>query len=786
MCLVSTAIVILLSLHFCLVPALPDERQVSVFHDKNEVNNFLAKELELFRHFGICRSENQSIAVCGIGDPQPARNLIELQRSSCQCDDRCYLYQDCCIDKASTYSFNGPPLSCRQVRGEDVAWLYIYVYQQCPTNWRDDFVKEMCEMEATERDKMGLPYDHLQDLPVQSETTGQFYRNIYCAICNDDTQVVKWKTYFYCNGDSQRSEYSLMDEPDFSNAYYAPHTKNFRRVKVGDRLKNCVIVVKNFELSRLLLEHGARLCKETISSCPNGTDEVSSFKCNSYTSYVYKKRNGIYKNFHCALCNGVPVDDLICEDPFYPPFQGTPAWTATGRFALTMLFDFNFAGGQEEIGRLSPCLLQEGQVWDPIFRKCQNFTCGSLYKKEGSKCVPIDVSKEEGLKSSCPKITLNKENFHLLSDGNVFINLTGKHLSEDKYEVHKREGSFIIEILICADDEHLLPYSILHSWISLIVLIISIICLILHLTVYGLLEKLRNRPGKILMSLAFSLLCGHLFLLLGPNFRDINWLCYSNGVMIHFGYIAAFSWMSVMAYDIHETFTVTQTNNSKKSNLFQKYSLFTWISTLLLVALSITIDQTLPMKSDFRPKYAEPICWLNSRKGLLVFFVVPATCLLIANIILFVITAFHIRKVSRQTKMVNNFSDKVRYFLYLKLSVVLGLAWTLGLVAGLTRMDAFWYPFIILNGLQGALIFIAFTIKRNILNMLAVKLKIRSDKYRMGKRSGIKAAMYSSLSNLTTLQTSLSSQIPTETKEQEMLKAVRKINPDAALAESRN
>ncbi|GIY29840.1 g_PROTEIN_RECEP_F2_4 domain-containing protein [Caerostris extrusa] len=135
--------------------------------------------------------------------------------------------------------------------------------------------------------------------------------------------------------------------------------------------------------------------------------------------------------------------------------------------------------------------------------------------------------------------------------------------------------------------------------------------------------------------------------------------------------------------------------------------------------------------------------------------------------------------------MVSNFSDKVRYFLYLKLSVVLGLAWTLGLIAGLTRMDAFWYPFIILNGLQGALIFIAFTIKRNILHMLAVKLKIRSEKYSMGKRTGIKAAMYSSLSNLTTLQTSLSSQIPTLSRQQEMLKAVRKINPDSVIDDKR-
>ncbi|GFR31631.1 g_PROTEIN_RECEP_F2_4 domain-containing protein [Trichonephila clavata] len=727
--LVSAVVVILLSLLCRMVPGLPDDRDTSLFHDRSV--NILVKELELFKNIGICRTEiDSSIGTCGIGEISPILNWIDLKRSSCYCDNLCSEYQDCCIDKVGFANAKSLNWSCREVRGINISRIPIYVYQRCPKNWDDDFIKDMCEMEATERERLKLSFDHLQDLPVQSETTNTFYRNVYCAICNGDTQLVKWETYLYCNGDSGRNGDSFMDDPDFSDAVYVPRTMNFRRVKINGRLRNCQINVKKFKLPSLVTDSGARLCKPVINSCPDGVDSESISKCNAYTSYVYRvptSKKEIYKNFHCALCNGVPIESLSCIDPSMGPVYGNP-WGATGKAPMTMLFDFNYQGGLEEVGNLSPCLLHEGQIWDPIFRKCQNFTCGTLYKREGSRCVPISISDENGLKDSCPKVILNSENFHLLTDGSVYINKTMKYIGKDEYEVHKRENNVVLQIATCVDDTHLLPYSIVHSWLSAIVLSISIVCLILHLIIYGMLEKLRNHPGKILMSLAVSLLCGHLFLLLGPYFRDIFWLCYLNGALIHFGYIAAFSWMSVMAFDIHGTFSVTHKHNSSKLKVFLKYSLFAWLCTASLVLLSIVIDNSLSKGSSFRPRYAEPTCWLNSKKGLLIFFVTPATILLIANFVLFGITAFHIRKVSRQTKMVNNFSDK-----------------------------------------------------KNTLKMLAIKLKIRSDKYRMGERGGLKAAMYSSLSNLTTLQTTSSSQIPSLSNDKEMLKAVRKINPDTII-----
>lgn len=797
MCLVN-AVVILLSLVECY-QSVGDERDRQGTGQRGLLS--VEREREMFLLSEVCGNRSE-IEVCGDGEVGEVRTLNQLKRSNCRCDDHCFEYGDCCIDKVlsrrsgALRSSDGltatsreisrtQSWTCREVRTSNESMVEIYVYQKCSTDWEDDFIRGMCEIEAIVREKMRLDFDHLQDIPVIGETTRKFYRNVYCAICNHDVQLYKMDSRIYCNGDSTDSFNRQDRNLDFTNAVYHPRTMMYRKVKVGKKLKNCHIRVDNFKLSRLVPEYGARLCKPIVDVCPINTSIETQQKCKDYSSYVYQdtavlSKRKVYKNFHCAQCNGIPAENLSCYDLYGLIVR------RTDESSLSILFDFNFRGGSGSIGRRNSCLMSEGQMWDPIYGRCRNVTCGSMHKREKFQCIPLNESDlVTGMKNTCLKIILDSYEFALMSNGSVYINKTMQILSPEEFEVHSTENKVVVKIAVCLDSSlHLLPYSKAHSWLSVITLSISITCLILHLVVYSLLEKLRNCPGKVLMSLSASLLIGHIFLLLGPHFMSTFWMCYINGVATHFGYLSAFSWMSVMAFDIHGTFSVTQSHNTRKQKAFVRYSLYAWLSSLTAVVFSVVIDNSLYSNSDIRPKYGDPICWFNNRKGLLVFFVVPATILLIANISLFAVTAFHIRKVSRQTKMVNNFSDKVRYYLYLKLAVVLGLTWILGLIAGITQMDAFWYPFIVLNGLQGALIFLSFTIKRSILHMLAVKLKLRSDKYRIGKPSGIKAAMYSSLSNLT-LQTTTSSQIPSLSEKKDMLKSFRKINPDAVV-EHRN
>ncbi|KAJ9577975.1 hypothetical protein L9F63_025167, partial [Diploptera punctata] len=132
------------------------------------------------------------------------------------------------------------------------------------------------------------------------------------------------------------------------------------------------------------------------------------------------------------------------------------------------------------------------------------------------------------------------------------------------------------------------------------------------------------------------------------------------------------------------------------------------------------------------------------------FMALPLFLLLVVNLCLFIITvrkiwlarrqgATYIRDKTKaellQTSIRNNNSksydrsqttsanmstrrDQVRFYLYLKLFTIMGLTWISGFIATFTRVSFLWYPFIILNGLQGAFIFIMFDVKRNIAFML--------------------------------------------------------------------
>ena len=57
------------------------------------------------------------------------------------------------------------------------------------------------------------------------------------------------------------------------------------------------------------------------------------------------------------------------------------------------------------------------------------------------------------------------------------------------------------------------------------------------------------------------------------------------------------------------------------------------------------------------------------------------------------------------------YKRRVGFLLYIKLSTLLGLTWVFGLVASIMDMPSLWYPFIILNSLQGTFIFVFFDLK---------------------------------------------------------------------------
>ena len=179
--------------------------------------------------------------------------------------------------------------------------------------------------------------------------------------------------------------------------------------------------------------------------------------------------------------------------------------------------------------------------------------------------------------------------------------------------------------------------------------------------------------------------------------------------------------------------------SGRRDLTFRFYSAYAWGCPALIVGFGVLLDVT-SLWSDYAPSYGSHLCWISNRSGLGLFFVLPVALLLLQNVILFAITVHSIwnQRKAAQFALEKNQSyrpqsakqqqvphatagkgndphkNQVRFVLYIKLALIMGLAWSFGFVAALAQIPGLWYPFILFNALQGAFIFIAFDCKKKI------------------------------------------------------------------------
>ena len=97
--------------------------------------------------------------------------------------------------------------------------------------------------------------------------------------------------------------------------------------------------------------------------------------------------------------------------------------------------------------------------------------------------------------------------------------------------------------------------AVILGYITLIGSVLSIVSLCFLLGVYMAFKELRNLPGKCLISLSWALLFYQVIFLFTKMSKEVEGVCKAIAIGLHFFALAAFSWMSVMAFDTACTFT---------------------------------------------------------------------------------------------------------------------------------------------------------------------------------------------------------------------------------------
>ena len=646
---------------------------------------------------------------------------------NCGCDDTCAIYGDCCKDEL--INKKPFPTVLKQGAVERMTCVNdarldrrfpVYVLQKCVDNFPDAVIRDKCEnVNALEPEFMGdmFPY-----VPVTGLQSGILFRNSYCALCNSEKYFDIWRVNISAN------DPALLEavKQDIAKSDWAAISK----------LKHMV------EYSHPIYK--AHMCKNPISKCASDwpDNDIKRACSREAANFVYRLYD-TYKNIHCAVCNNIKRDDpnLTCVDgrallhTSNPVFRGPPSFSILFDFSSgTLTREQKLAGGrwvtEEEVIDVK---CEEGKVFDPFTAECRQLYCPPGYVLKDLQCI----SAEDG-GATCSMVSFKVTEFEYLQNKSVYIFALETSYPPGEYWT---DGA---NVLICNPNWGDTGYNItrnvtqwedffkndpVQGYVTIALNIISIIGLSIQLGVYAYFPVLRNTPGKCLMCLSSALLVSQLLFTVGANQNQIIGLCKAIAIVIHYGFLAYFFWMNIMAFDIFRAFSGTKSHSLSGSDAKRKflfYSLYAWLSPLGIVLLAMIFDFT--KVQAVMPDYGKAFCWFGNQSGLLIFFVLPVACLLFADIVFFTLTVRQIHLVKESTKgITKNKGEQQRLGLYVKLAIIMGLTWILGFVASLIQSTVVWYIFVVLNSLQGLWICLTFICNSKVINLI----RGRYTKYRL-------------------------------------------------------
>ncbi|KAH8316933.1 hypothetical protein KR074_006609, partial [Drosophila pseudoananassae] len=279
-----------------------------------------------------------------------------------------------------------------------------------------------------------------------------------------------------------------------------------------------------------------------------------------------------------------------------------------------------------------------------------------------------------------------------------------------------------------------------------IMLSLSLICIVLTISVYAYVRKLKNFQGKCFISYMICLFLGFLCLLV-DLWKLTEQFCETLGYIGYFFVMAAFFWLSVISLHLWTLFT-GRNLKCLPENRFLLFNIYAWGMAGVLTGVIFTVDHVMdsndPQNEKWMPGVGFYNCWINSKFGYkrlvilmevlifkplaegwsaMIYFYGPLALLISFNITMFILTAIRILQIKRN---LTNFtarserrqkltSDKQTYSIFLRLFIIMGMTWSLEIGSYLAQGHENWEKVFLvadyLNWSQGIIIFVLFVLK---------------------------------------------------------------------------
>ncbi|XP_014898351.1 latrophilin-3-like isoform X4 [Poecilia latipinna] len=232
------------------------------------------------------------------------------------------------------------------------------------------------------------------------------------------------------------------------------------------------------------------------------------------------------------------------------------------------------------------------------------------------------------------------------------------------------------------------------TWVGIL---LSLVCLLISLFTFCFFRGLQSDRNTIHKNLCISLFIAESLFLVGINRGDQPIACAVFAALLHFFFLAAFTWMFLEGVQLYIMLVeVFESEHSRRRYFY----LVGYGVPALIVAVSAAVD--------YRSYGTDRICWLRLDTYFIWSFIGPATLIIMLNVIFLGIALYKMFHHTAILKPDSGCLDNIKSWVIgaIALLCLLGLTWAFGLMYVNESTVIMAYLFTIFNSLQGMFIFI--------------------------------------------------------------------------------
>ncbi|KAM6150295.1 adhesion G protein-coupled receptor L3 isoform 7-T7 [Erethizon dorsatum] len=232
------------------------------------------------------------------------------------------------------------------------------------------------------------------------------------------------------------------------------------------------------------------------------------------------------------------------------------------------------------------------------------------------------------------------------------------------------------------------------TWVGIL---LSLVCLLICIFTFCFFRGLQSDRNTIHKNLCISLFVAELLFLIGINRTDQPIACAVFAALLHFFFLAAFTWMFLEGVQLYIMLVeVFESEHSRRKYFY----LVGYGIPALIVAVSAAVD--------YRSYGTDKVCWLRLDTYFIWSFIGPATLIIMLNVIFLGIALYKMFHHTAILKPESGCLDNIKSWVIgaIALLCLLGLTWAFGLMYINESTVIMAYLFTIFNSLQGMFIFI--------------------------------------------------------------------------------